>query len=139
MTLSPAGRATVTGDGSTVAGDAILPTRLTVTGVPDRSFGTAGDGRVVIQGASGGEDTTCVAAARAGVFMLGAGSSFARLLRDGTPSPRFAPGGITIIGTPAGLGINPVVLPSPHRAVLAGSLGNGNLYVSRWLLPPEND
>jgi len=55
------------------------------------------------------------------------------------PSPRFAPGGITIIGTPAGLGINPVVLPSPHRAVLAGSLGNGNLYVSRWLLPPEND
>ena len=35
-------------------------------GVPDPSFGTAGDGRVVIPGASGGEDTTCGAAAGRG-------------------------------------------------------------------------
>jgi uncharacterized delta-60 repeat protein len=138
MTLSPAGRATVTGDGSTAAGNAILTTRLTATGVPDPSFGTAGDGRVVIQGASGGEDTTCGAAARAGVFTLGAGSSFAQLLRDGTPNANFAPGGITNLGTPAGVGINAVVLPRPHRAVVAGSVGN-DLYVGRWLLPPEDD
>src|SRR3954447_15637844 len=136
MTLSPSGLATVTGDGSTAAGDAILTTRLTATGVPDPSFGTAGDGRVVVQGASGGEDTTCGAAARAGVFTLGAGSSFAQLLRDGKPNANFAPGGLTNIGTPAGVGINAIVMPRPHRAVVAGSVGS-NLYVSRWLLPPQ--
>jgi hypothetical protein len=38
----PSGLATVTGDGSTAAGDAFLTTRLTATGVPDPSFGTAG-------------------------------------------------------------------------------------------------
>jgi uncharacterized delta-60 repeat protein len=138
MTLSPSGQATVTGDGSTAAGNAILTTRLTATGLPDPSFGVAGDGRAVIQGASGGEDTTCGAAARAGVFTLGAGSSFAQLLRGGTPNANFAPGGITNIGTPAGVGINAVVLPRPHRAVVGGSVGN-DLYVGRWLLPPAND
>ena len=136
MTLAPNGRATVTGDGSTAAGNAILTTRLTAAGVPDSSFGPAGDGRVVIQGASGGEDTTCGAAAHGGVFTLGAGASFAQLLGDGTPQGSFAPGGITNIGTPADLGINAVVLPRPHVAVLAGSAGS-NLYVSRWLLPPS--
>jgi hypothetical protein len=43
---------------------------------------------------------------------------------------------MTNIGTPAGVGINAVVLPRPHRAVVAGSVGS-NLYVSRWLLPPS--
>lgn len=138
MALAPNGRATVTGDGSIGNGNAILTTRLTAAGAPDASFGPAGDGRVVIPGASGGEDTTCGAAAKGGVFTLGAGSSFAELLQDGTPNGNFAPGGITNIGTPADLGINAVVLPSPHSAVLAGSVGNGsNLYVSRWLLPPS--
>jgi hypothetical protein len=61
---------------------------------------------------------------------------FAQLLQDGTPNGNFAPGGITNIGTPPDLGINAVVLPGPHSAVLAGSAGN-NLYVSRWLLPPS--
>ena len=134
MALDADGRATVTGDGSPAAGDAILTTRLTASGVPDPSFGAAGDGRVVIPGASGGEDTTCGAAADAGVFTLSAGSSFAQVLPDGTPNASFAPGGITILGTPADLGINAVVLPSPGRAVLAGSAGN-NLYVGRFVLP----
>ena len=134
MTLDADGRATVTGDGSPAAGNAILTIRLTAAGVPDPSFGTAGDGRVVIPGASGGEDTTCGAAANGGVFTLGAGASFAQLLPDGTPNANFAPGGITNIGTPADLAINAVVLPSPHSAVLAGVAGN-NLYVGRFLLP----
>ena len=134
MALDADGRATVTGDGSPAAGDAILTTRLTASGVPDPSFGTAGDGRVVIPGASGGEDTTCGAAADSGIFTLSAGSSFAQLLPDGTPNVSFAPGGITILATPAELGINAVVLPSSDRAVLAGAAGN-NLYVGRFLLP----
>jgi hypothetical protein len=71
MTLAPSGRATVTGDGSTAAVDAILTTRLTAAGVPDPSFGTAGDGRVVIPGASAEDDTTCGAATRAGVLVGG--------------------------------------------------------------------
>ena len=88
MTLDADGRATVTGDGSPTAGNAILTIRLTAAGVPDPSFGTAGDGRVVIPGASGGEDTTCGAAANGGVFTLGAGASFAQLLPDGTPNAK---------------------------------------------------
>jgi uncharacterized delta-60 repeat protein len=134
MTLDADGRATVTADGAPAAGDAILTTRLTAAGVPDPSFGTAGDGRSVIPGASGGEDTTCGAATTGGVFTLGAGASFAQLLADGTPNATFAPGGITNIGTPADVGINAVVLPSPDRAVLAGSAGN-DLYVSRFVVP----
>jgi hypothetical protein len=50
--VDPSGRATVTGDGSTAAGDAILTGRLTAAGAPDPSFGTAGNGRVVIPGAA---------------------------------------------------------------------------------------
>ena len=70
------------------------------------------------------------------MFTLGVGSSFAQILHDGTPNGNFAPGGITNIGTPPQVGINAVVLPRPHSAVLAGIAGN-NLYVSRWLLPPS--
>ena len=43
---------------------------------------------------------------------------------------------MTNIGTPADLGINAVVLPRPHVAVLAGA-ARTSLYVSRWLLPPS--
>jgi uncharacterized delta-60 repeat protein len=134
MTLSPSGRATVTGDGSTAAGNAVLATRLTAAGAPDPSFGPAGDGRVVIPGASGGDDTTCGAAYAGGTFTLGAGSSFAQILKDGTPNGAFAPGGITTIGTPDNVGINAVALPSNDRAVLAGFAGS-DLYVARYVLP----
>ena len=137
MTLDRDGRATVTGDGSPTAGNAILTTRLTAAGVPDPSFGTAGDGRVVVPGASGGEDTTCGAAAKGDVLTLGAGASFAQLLPDGTPNAEFAPGGITNIDTPADVDVNAVVLPSPDSAVLAGIAGN-NLYVGRFLLPASH-
>lgn len=133
MTVASNGRATITGENSP-AGSAILTARLTAAGVPDPSFGSAGDGRVVTPGASGQEDTTCGAAAKGGVFTLAAGASFAQLLRDGTPNENFAPGGITNIGTPANLGINAVVLSSPHTAVLAGATGD-DLYVGRFLLP----
>ena len=132
MTLASNGLATITGEDST--GDAILTARLTAAGVPDPSFGPAGDGRAVTPGVSGGSDTTCGAAAKGGVFTLAAGASFAQLLRDGSPNENFAPGGITNIGTPADVFINAVVLPSPHTAVLAGGAGT-NLYVSRFLLP----
>ena len=134
MTLDADGRATVTADGSPAAGNAILTTRLTAAGVLDPSFGTAGDGRAVIPGASSGEDTTCGAAASEGLFTIGAGASFAQLLPDGTPNANFAPGGITNIGTPANVGIAAVVLPTPGSAVLAGFAGTV-LYVSRFVLP----
>ena len=133
MTLDADGRATVTADGSPAAGNAILTVRLTAAGVPDPSFGAAGDGRVVIPGASGGEDTTCGAAASGGNFTVGAGASFAQLLPDGTPNASFAPGGITNIATPANLAINTVVLPNAQTAVLAG-VAVDVLYVSRFLL-----
>jgi uncharacterized delta-60 repeat protein len=136
MTLSPDGRATVTGDASFGPGNAILTARLTAAGALDPSFGPAGDGRVVIPGASDNSDTTGGAAELGGVFTLGVGSSFAQLLPNGTPNENFAPGGIMNIAVPPQVDVNSVVLPGPHIAVLAGSAENvGNLYVSRWLLP----
>jgi len=135
MTLDPSGRATVTGDASTDTAGVILTARLTATGALDPSFGPGGDGRVAIPGTNG-DAVTCGAAASGGVFTLGVGSSFAQLLQDGTPNENFAAGGVTNIGTPADLGINAVVLPRPHVAVLAGAAGT-SLYVSRWLLPPS--
>jgi uncharacterized delta-60 repeat protein len=138
ITLSPNGRATVTGDGSIAGGAAILTARLTAAGAPDPSFGPAGNGRVVIPGASGSDFTACGAAASGGVFTVGVGASLAQLLQDGTPNGSFAPGGITNIGTPSQINITAVVLPRPHIAVLAGfAESNVNLYVSRWLLPPS--
>ncbi|MFL5851616.1 MAG: delta-60 repeat domain-containing protein [Solirubrobacteraceae bacterium] len=138
MTLSPNGRATVTGDGLFGPGNAILTARLTAAGAPDPSFGPAGDGRVVIPGASDDSDTTGGAAELGGVFTLGVGSSFAQLLPDGTPNENFAPGGITNIGVPPQVDLNATVVPRPHIAVLAGFVENvGNLYVSRWRLPPS--
>jgi uncharacterized delta-60 repeat protein len=133
MALSPNGHATVGGDGSTAAGNAILAARLTASGTLDTGFSK--DGRAVVHGASGGEDTTCGAAGASGVFTIGAGSSFAQLLQDGSPNANFAHGGITDVATPGQVAINALVLPHPHTAVLAGTAGN-DLYVSRWLLPP---
>jgi len=96
------------------------------------------DGRVVIPGASDDSDTTGGAAELGGVFTLGVGSSFAQLHPDGTPNENFAPGGITNIGVPPQVDLNAAVLPRPHIAVLAGFVENvGNLYVSRWRLPPS--
>jgi uncharacterized delta-60 repeat protein len=135
LTLDADGRATVTGDASPTAGNAIQAIRLTAAGVLDPSFGTAGNGRAVIPGASGGEDTTCGAAASGGNVTIGAGASLAQLLPDGTPNPSFAPGGITNIATPANLAINAVVLPNPQTAVLAGVANFDVLYVGRFLLP----
>jgi len=133
MALSPNGRATVTGDGTIGPTNAIMSIRLTANGTLDSTFGTGG--RAIILGSSGGEDTTCGAAGASGVFTVGAGSSFAQLLQDGSPNGTFAYGGITDITTPDQVAVNAVVLPHPHQAVLAGSAGN-DLWVSRWLLPP---
>jgi uncharacterized delta-60 repeat protein len=136
LALGPNGRATVSGDGSTAAGDAILAARLTPAGAPDPRFGTTGDGRVVAPGASGGGDTTCGAElGEAGDFTLGAGSSFAQLGPEGSPNGSFAPGGIKVIEAPGSVTLNAVVLPAPHRVVLVGQAGNNDIYVSRWLLP----
>jgi uncharacterized delta-60 repeat protein len=134
MTLDADGRATVTGDGTPAAGNAVLTTRVTAAGIPDPSFGAAGDGRAVIAGSSGGEDTTCGAADDDGVFTLGAGASLAQLLPDGSPNADFAPGGITNVETPADVAIAAVVLTGRGTAVFAGTAGN-NLYVGRFLLP----
>jgi uncharacterized delta-60 repeat protein len=142
MTLSSNGRATVTGDGLFGPGKAILTARLTAAGAPDPWFGPAGDGRVVIPGASGNGHTAGGAAELGGVFTLGVGLSFAQFLPHGTPNENFAPGGITNIAVPPQIDVNAVVLPRPHIAVLAGFVEGTSttlptLYVSRWLLPPS--
>jgi uncharacterized delta-60 repeat protein len=142
MTLNPNGRATITGDGLFGPGNAILTARLTTAGALDPSFGPAGDGRVVIPGASDDSDTTGGAAESGGVFTVGVGSSFAQLLPHGTPNENFAPGGITNIAVPPQVDVNAVVLPRPHIAVLAGfvegtSTTQPTLYVSRWRMPPS--
>ena len=51
------------GDGSTGSGAAILTARLTRREALDRSFGNAGNGRVVAPGGSSGNDTPSGAAA----------------------------------------------------------------------------
>ena len=145
-------------------GRPMVVVRLTPNGAVDPSFGTNGkteilfwdpnraasagvaalatrpNGAIVGAGhldyiGGDGHGSTCGAAGAAGVFTVGAGSSFAQLLQDGAPNGNFAHGGITTITTPDQVAVNALVLPRPHTAVLAGSAGN-DLYVSRWLLPP---
>ena len=127
-------RITVTGDGSTEAGRAILTTRLTPSGVLDSSFGTAGTGRVVMQGATTGSAPTCGAApSPSGGLIVGAGGTLAQLRPNGTPNRRFGPGGLLTIRKPARVMIN-AVARSGRRVVVAGSARKA-LYVARYRLP----
>ena len=128
-------RITVTGDGSTQAGRAMLTIRLTSSGVLDSSFGTAGSGRVVIQGATTGSAPTCGAApSPSGGLIVGAGATLAQLRPNGTPNGRFGRGGLLTIRKPARVMINAVARSGRRRVVVAGSARNA-LYVARYRLP----
>ena len=137
MTLVSGGRIMVTGDGSTGAGGAILSTRLTRQGVPDSSYGGAGTGLAVTPGSRGFSDTTCGAtSSAAGALTVGVGSTLGQLRADGTPSDRFARGGVIGIARPAGANVNAVVRSGSRRVVLAGFAGRA-VYVARYRLPAQ--
>ena len=137
MALDADGRATVTGDGSPAAGDAILTTRLTASGVPRPlvRYGRRWPRRHPRRERWRGHDVPSAGVADSGIFTLGAGSSFAQLLPDGTPNaglrsrwhhdPRHACGARHQRSRAARPGTAPV---------LAGAAGS-RLYVGRFLLP----
>jgi uncharacterized delta-60 repeat protein len=138
MTVDSRRRITVTGDGSTAAGDAILTARMSRGGVLDSSFGRSGNGRVVLGGATSGSDTTCGAVSGAsGNLIVGAGAMLAGLSQNGTPNRRFAPGGLMTIRNPAQVTINAVARSGRQRIVVAGAAGNA-LYVARYRLPTRS-
>ena len=133
MTVDSRGRTTVTGDGSTGPGAALLSARLTSSGRLDPSFGTAG--RSVVPGLLNSSDTTCGAApAAAGGLTVGVGHTLAALQSNGAANTRFAPGGILTITKPAHVGINALARSGSYSFVAAGFAGD-NLYVARYLLP----
>jgi uncharacterized delta-60 repeat protein len=132
MTVDQRRRITVTGDGSTGSGAEILSVRLSPRGAPDPSFGRARNGRVITEGATSANDTTCGAmSSPKGNLTVGVGSALTRLRRDGAPNNRFAPHGLITILNPGQVGINAVARSGQHRIVVAGSAGN-DLYVARY-------
>jgi uncharacterized delta-60 repeat protein len=136
MRLVSGGRIMVVGDGSTGTGGAILSTRLTRQGMPDSSYG-GGDGLAVTPGLRNFSDTTCGAtSSAAGALTVGVGSTLGQLRADGTPSARFARGGLIRIGRPRGANVNAVVRSGSRRAVLAGFAVNA-IYVARYQLPAQ--
>jgi uncharacterized delta-60 repeat protein len=138
MTVDSRRRITVTGDGSTAAGDGILTARMSRGGVLDSSFGAAGTGRVVLGGASSGSETTCGAASgTSGALTVGVGATLAGLRPNGAPNGRFARGGLMTVRNPAGVEINAVARSGRQRIVVAGAAGN-TLYVARYRLPTRS-
>jgi uncharacterized delta-60 repeat protein len=138
MRLVSGGRIMVAGDGSIGAGGAILSTRLTPQGMPDSSYGGAGNGLVVTPGLSSSSDTTCGAtSSAAGALTVGVGSSLGQLQADGTPDERFARGGVIRITRPRRVNINAVVRLGGRRVVLAGAAGRNAVYVARYRLPAQ--
>lgn len=135
MVVDSSGSTTVVGDGNvTPAGD-IMAVRLKPTGRPNASFGNAGAGHAVIQGASDGQSTTCGAAPTAsGGLTVGVETSVAQLTSRGRPDRAFAPYGYISVGNPAGVSIQAVARYGTTRFVTAGASGNtvSNLYVARY-------
>lgn len=136
MRLVSGGRIMVAGDGSTGAGGAILSTRLTRQGMPDSSYG-GGDGLVITPGLRNSSDTTCGAtSSAAGALTVGVGFTLGQLRADGTPSARFARGGLIRIARPRRANVNAVVRSGSRRVVLAGFAGNA-IYVARYQVPAQ--
>jgi uncharacterized delta-60 repeat protein len=136
MAVDSRGRATITGDGSTAAGDALLSVRLTQRGVPDRSYGQTRNGRSVIQGLKAGDETTCGATPTAGGRLtVGVGRVLAQLQPDGSANSRFGRNGFFTVTAPRGVNINGVAPWGSSRIVIAGSAGVNSAYVARYQLP----
>ena len=137
MTVDSAGRITVTGDGSTGSGAALLTARLTSSGAPDPSFGAADDGRVTTQGLRKDSITTCGATiSPAGVLTAGVGSNLAQLGPAGAVNEAFAPKGLLRIADPRRVTVNAVGSAGSRRVVVAGAAGR-DIYVARYLLPSQ--
>ena len=137
MTRVSDGRLMVSGDGQAGASSALLTTRLTAQGMPDSSYGGAGNGFAVTPGLRNFSDTTCGAtSSAAGALTVGVGASLGQLQADGSPNERFARGGIISIARPRGLDINAVTRAGARRVVLAGGAGNA-VYVARYRLPAQ--
>ena len=133
MSVDSRGRTTVTGDGSTGPGSALLSARLTLSGRLDASFGTAG--RSVVQGLLNSSDTVCGAAPTAtGGLTVGVGHTLAALQSNGLANNHFARGGIVTVTRPAHAGINALVGSGSCSFVVAGFAGN-DVYVARYLQP----
>jgi uncharacterized delta-60 repeat protein len=133
MTVDGSGRITVTGGGGTHR-SALLTARLTRRGAPDRSYGSARNGRSMTPGIGGNAITTCgVTSTRAGEVTIGVQSKLAQLRPNGLPNTRFARAGVFTIGKPKHVFIN-ALIRSGSRLVVAGSSGN-RLYLGRYLLP----
>jgi uncharacterized delta-60 repeat protein len=134
LTLSSSGAITVTGDGTIGTGKAFVSARLTATGKPDRSFGTAGNGVVVTLGASSaGQTLSGATSSPPGGLTVGTGSTVAQLTPNGAPNQSFAPRGVLAIGTPRQVTVYAVTSSGSGALVIAGSAGNA-LYVARYLL-----
>jgi hypothetical protein len=109
-TLDRSGRVTVTGDGSAGSAAGILSARLTASRLPDSSYGSTGDGRAVILGLRGDNDTTCGGAlTAAGALTVGVGSTLGQLRPDGSADNRVAAGGLIRIARPPQVSVNAVV------------------------------
>jgi uncharacterized delta-60 repeat protein len=132
MLVDRLGRITVTGGGG-IAHPALFTARLTPRGALDRSYGSAGNGKVVTPGLGGNAFTTCGATGTpAGELTVGLASKVAQLLPNGRPNTRFAPRGVFTVATPKQVLINALVAGPRRRLVLGGSAGTA-LYVGRFL------
>ncbi len=133
MSVDSRGRATVTGDGSTGPGSALLSARLALSGRLDSSFGRAG--RSVVPGLLNSSDTLCGAAPTVtGGLTVGVGHTLAALRSNGSANTRFARGGVLTVRKPAHTGINALVASGSCSFVVAGFTGN-DLYLARYLQP----
>ncbi len=138
MTVDSRGRATITGDGSTAAGDALLTARLTSRGLLDRSYGQARNGRSVIRDLKASNETTCGAASTpGGRLTVGVGNVLAQLQPGGIANRGFGRDGMLVIARPPSVSVNGVARWGANRIVLAGAVGS-SLYVSRYSLPSSS-
>lgn len=136
LTVDSKGRLVLTGAGDVGTGSSLLSARLTPNGVLDPSYGTSGNGLVVVGGLpvdTGGDAFTggAVLGTRDTVT-AGVGNSIVRLTSAGVADTRFAPGGVLNIGVPAQITINAVERWDAGRILVAGSAGN-DFYAARYL------
>ncbi len=133
--LVPAGggRVIVTGSGA-LPGEAgsLLSARLTARGRLDRAFGSAGDGRVVTNGVTGGNTTLCGAAkAPGGGIRVGVDRWLVGLTGSGHPDRTLSRSGVLPVRWPGAVTFESVPVSRSDELVAAGTAGSA-LFVSRY-------
>jgi uncharacterized delta-60 repeat protein len=130
-TVDGRGRITVTGGGSTT-GNLLFTARVTARGALDRSYGSAGNGRVITPGIGGQGVLTCGATSSpAGALTIAVASKIMQLQPNGAVNGQFARHGIFRVTAPRGVSIN-ALIASGSRVVAAGSAGNA-IYAARFV------